>query len=334
MAMDNLVLTPPPHLRSKEQTAVAMRDVLIALAPITIAALVAFTYNALFNIAVCVGSAMFFELVARKIRKRKVTLSDGSAAVTGLLLALLLPAKIHWLNMIIASFVAVVIVKELMGGLGRNIFNPALFGFVFILIGSGFLASWTGHLGFLPGGFDGVQAATPVAYIKHGLQGAPSYAALLFANYGGAISEVGCFWILLGGAYLLYRKVINWVIPVTILATVFILAYILGSDGLYQILAGGVMLGAFFMATDWVTSPVTRRGKLIFAVGIGATVFVMRFWSLRPEGMAIAIFLWNIGTLVIDRYIAVPRFGEVGARVFNKLPAMPEPAPEPARKQA
>ena len=142
MATDNLVQTPPPHLRSKEQTAVAMRDVLIALAPVTIAALVAFTYNALFVIAVCVGSCMFFEWAVRKLRKKKVTLRDGSAAVTGLLLALLMPAQIHWLNMIIASFIAIVVIKELMGGLGRNIFNPALFGYVFIITCSGILASW------------------------------------------------------------------------------------------------------------------------------------------------------------------------------------------------
>lgn len=313
MAMNNLVVAPPPHLRSKEQTATAMRDVLIALAPITIAALVAFTYNALFNIVVCVGSAMFFELAIRKIRKKKVTLSDGSAAVTGLLLALLLPAKIQWLNMIIASFVAVVIVKELMGGLGRNIFNPALFGFVFVLIGSGFLASWTGHLGFLPGGFDGVQAATPVAYIKHGLEGAPSYAALLFANYGGAISEVGCFWILLGGAYLIYRKVINWVIPVTILATVFILAYIVGSDGLYQILAGGVMLGAFFMATDWVTSPMYRWGQAVFGLIIGICIVLIRVYGAPSGAVAYSILIGNTFVPLLDKVFKPKRFGEVVA---------------------
>ncbi len=311
--MNNLIVTPPPHLKSKEQTAIAMRDVLIALAPITIAALVAFTYNALFNIVVCVGSAMFFEWAARKIRKKQVTLKDGSAAVTGLLLALLLPAKIHWLNMIIASFVAVVIVKELMGGLGRNIFNPALFGFVFILIGSGFLASWTGHLGFLPAGFDGVQTATPLAYIKHGLDGAPSYAALLFANYGGAISEVGCFWILLGGAYLIYRKVINWVIPVTILATVFILAYILGSDGLYHILAGGLMLGAFFMATDWVTSPMNRWGQVVFGLIIGICVVLIRLYGGPSGAVAYSILIGNAFVPLLDRVFKPKRFGEVVA---------------------
>src|SRR4030042_2785697 len=141
MALDNLVVTPPPHLRSKERIPLAMRDVLIALAPVTIAALVAFTYNALFVIAVCVGSCVFFEWAVRKIRKKKVTLSDGSAVVTGLLLALLMPATIHWLNMVIAAFIAIVIIKELMGGLGRNFFNPALFGYAFIIPVSGLLAS-------------------------------------------------------------------------------------------------------------------------------------------------------------------------------------------------
>ncbi len=314
MALDNLVVTPPPHLKSKEQTAIAMRDVLIALAPISIAALVAFTYNALFNMAVCVGSAMFFEWAVRKMRKKKVTLSDGSAAVTGLLLALLLPAKIHWLNMIIASFVAVVIAKELLGGLGRNLFNPALFGFVFIWIGSGFLASWTGHLGFLPGGFDGVQAATPLAYLKQGLEGpVPSYAALLFANYGGAISEVGCFWVLLGGGYLLYRKVINWVIPTTILATVFILAYILGSDGLYQILAGGVMLGAFFMATDWVTSPINRWGQVVFGLIIGILIVLIRVYGAPSGAVAYSILIGNAFVPLLDKVFKPKRFGEVVA---------------------
>mgnify|MGYP005853136661 CR=1 FL=1 len=314
MALDNLVITPPPHLRSKEQTAVAMRDVLIALAPVTIAALVAFTYNALFNLAVCVGSCMFFEWAARKIRKKKATLSDGSAVVTGLLLALLFPAKIQWLNLIIASFIAIVVVKELMGGLGRNIFNPALFGFVFVLIGSGFLASWTGSLGFLKAGYDGAQAATPLVYIKQGLESqGPSYAALLFANYGGAISEVGAFWILLGGAYLLYRKVIGWVIPTTILVTVFVLAYILGSDGLYNILAGGVMLGAFFMATDWVTSPMNAWGQAIFGLIIGVCVVLIRIYGGPAGAVAYSILIGNAFVPLLDKVFKPKRFGEVAA---------------------
>lgn len=314
MALNNLVVTPPPHLRGKEETAIAMRDVLIALAPISIAALVAFTYNALFNIAVCVGSCVLFEALARKVRKKKVTLSDLSAVVTGLLLALLFPPRIHWLHLVIASFVAVVVAKELMGGLGRNFFNPALFGFVFVLIGSGFLAGWTGSLGFLPAGFDGVQAATPLAYLKQGLgDPAPSYLALLFANYGGAISEVGAFWILLGGAYLIYRKVIDWVIPFTILATVFILACIVGSDGLYQILAGGVMLGAFFMATDWVTSPMTTTGQVVFGLIIGVCIVVIRVYGAPAGAVAYSILVGNAFTPLLDRLFKPSRFGERAA---------------------
>jgi len=314
MATDNLVVTPPPHLRSKEQTAVAMRDVLIALAPITIAALVAFTYNALFVIAVCVGSCVFFEWATRKIRKKKVTLTDGSAVVTGLLLALLMPAQIHWLNMVIASFVAIVLIKELMGGLGRNIFNPALFGYVFIITCSGILASWTGNLGFLSAGFDGAMAATPLAYIKHGLEGlGPSYGSLLFASYGGAISEVGSFWVLLGGAYLIYRKVISWVIPVTILATVLILGYIVGADGLYQILAGGVMLGAFFMATDWVTSPMYTWGQVVYGLIIGVCIVLIRVYGGPTGAVAYSIIIGNCFVILLDKVFKPKRFGEVVA---------------------
>jgi electron transport complex protein RnfD len=316
MALNNLVVTAPPHLRSKEQTAVAMRDVLIALAPITVAALVAFTYNALFVMAVSVASAMAWEWIAKKIRGKKSTLEDGSAVVTGLLLALLLPPQIHWFHIIVATFVAIVVAKELMGGLGKNIFNPALFGFVFILFFSGVLTTFTGSLGLLTGGYDGVMGATPLVFLKQGLEGsvaAPSYVALFFANYGGAISEVGSFWILLGGAYLIYRKVIGWVIPVTILGTVFILAYILGSDGLYMILAGGVMLGAFFMATDWVSSPMTWQGQLIFGLLIGVLIVVIRLYGGTAGAVAFAILIGNAFVPLLDKLFKPKRFGEVSA---------------------
>ncbi len=314
MATDNLVVTPPPHLRSKEQTAVAMRDVLIALAPVTIAALVAFTWNALFNIALCVVSCVFFEWATRKIRKKKVTLSDGSAVVTGLLLALLFPPRIQWLAMIIAAFVAIVVAKELLGGLGRNIFNPALFGFVFALTFSGVLVHITGPLGSIAGGFDGVMAATPLAYIKSGTESlGPSYGSLLFASYGGAISEVGAFWVLLGGAYLIYRKVINWVIPAAILATVLVLGYIVGSDGLYQILAGGVMLGAFLMATDWVTSPMYMWGQVVFGLIIGVCIVLIQVYGAPAGAVAYSILIGNCFVPLLDKAFKPRRFGEVVA---------------------
>jgi len=314
MALDNLVVTPPPHLRSKEQIPVAMRDVLIALAPVTIAALVAWTYTALANILICVASCMLFEWAVRKIRKRKVTLSDGSAAVTGLLLALLFPPGIPWLTLVIASLVAIVVVKELMGGLGRNFFNPALFGFVFTLVFSGVLTHITGPLGSIPRGTVGVTGATPLVYIKQGIENqGPSYLALLFGSYGGAISEVGAFWVLIGGAYLIYRKVINWVIPVTILATVFVLSYIVGSDGLYNILAGGLMLGAFFMATDWVTSPINVWGQVVFGLIIGICVVLIRVFSGAAGGVAYSILIGNAFVPLLDKAFKPKRFGEVAA---------------------
>jgi electron transport complex protein RnfD len=289
-----------------------MRDVLIALAPITVAALVAFTYDALFVIAVSVASAMGWEWIACKVRGKKSTLDDGSAVVTGLLLALLLPPQIQWFHVIIATFVAIVVAKELMGGIGKNIFNPALFGYVFILFFSGILTTFTGSLGILPGGYDGVMAASPLVYLKQGMEGTgPSYVALFFANYGGAISEVGSFWVLLGGAYLFYRKVIGWIIPVTILATVFILAYILGSDGLYMILAGGVMLGAFFMATDWVSSPMTWQGQLVFGLLIGVCIVLIRLYSGTAGAVAYSILIGNAFVPLLDKIFKPKRFGEV-----------------------
>ncbi len=312
MATDNLVVTTSPHLRGKEQTSVAMRDVLIALAPVSIAAIVAFTYNALFVMAISVGSCVFFEWAVRKLRKKKTTLRDLSAIVTGLLLALLMPAQVQWFTIIIAAFIAIVIVKELMGGLGRNIFNPALFAYAFVILCSGLVASWTGSMGMLPAGFNGVTGATPLAFIGHGLESSgPGYLSLLFGYHGGALCEVGAFWVLLGGGYLIYRKVINWIIPAMILATVFVFSYILGSDGLYQILAGGVMLGAFFMATDWVTSPMNKWGQAIFGLLIGVLVVLIRVYGAPTGAVAYSIIIANCFVPLLDWALKPRRFGEM-----------------------
>lgn len=315
MALEKLQVAPPPHLREKDTVPVSMRNVLIALIPVVIASLVAFTYNALFLMAVCLATAALSELLMRKIMKKKATLEDGSAMVTGLLVSLLLPPTISWVHAVIATLVAVAIVKELMGGLGRNIFNPALFGFAFVLIASGALAPWTGHLGFISGGFDGVSSATPLVYLKQGLAGTPhpSYAALFFGYHGGALSEVGCLWILLGGGYLIYKKVIKATIPVTMLLTVFILSAILGKDPLYAILSGGLFLGAFFMATDWVTSPMTFRGQIVFAVIIGISVVLIRTFGAPPEGVAYSILIGNAFVPLLDRVFVPRKFGAVAA---------------------
>jgi len=314
MAYNNLQTATSPHLKSRETISLSMRDVLIALSPVVIAAIVAFTYNALFVMAICLATAAGSEWLMRTLKKKKVTLTDGSALLTGLLVALLLPPTISWVHAIIATFVAVAIVKELMGGLGKNIFNPALFGFAFVLLASGLLTPWTQHLGTLPGGFHGVTAATPLAYLKSGTTSlGPSYLGLFFGHHGGAISEVGAFWVLLGGAYLIYKQVIKTVIPVTILVTVAAVSAMVGKDPFYAILAGGVFLGAFFMATDWVTSPMTFWGQIAFGLIIGVSIVMIRTYGGPSGAVAYSILIGNAFVPLLDRIIVPKKFGAVAA---------------------
>lgn len=314
MASYNLSTITSPHLKSKETISLSMRDVLIALSPVVIAAIVAFTYNALFVMAICLATAAGSEWLVRTIRKKPVTLMDGSALLTGLFVALLLPPTISWVHAIIATFVAVAIAKELMGGLGKNIFNPALFGFAFVLLASGLLVPWTQHLGQLPASFHGVSAATPLALLKSGTTSlGPSYLGLFFGYHGGAISEVGAFWVLLGGAYLLYKQVIKPTIPVTILVTVAAVSAIVGRDPLYAILAGGVFLGAFFMATDWVTSPMTMWGQIAFGIIIGVSIVMIRTYGGPSGAVAYSILIGNAFVPLLDRLLVPKRFGAVAA---------------------
>ena len=317
MATNNLVVTPPPHLREKGDISTGMRDVLIALIPAALAALVVFKVNALINLAIGAAAAVAFDWVIRKMMKKEPTVMDFSALLTGVLVALVMPPGIPWFTLVIAVFVAVVIVKEVMGGLGRNIFNPALFGFVFVLLCSGIIASWTHYLGVIPGYFDGATGATPLALLKHGNFAEmphPSYLALLFGNdSGGALAEVGAFWVLLGGAYLLYRGTIRWIIPTTILATVLVLSYVLGKDGIYAILAGGVMLGAFFMATDWVTSPMTTYGQVVFGLLIGICIVLIRTYGGPSGAVAFSILIGNAFVPLLDKLFKPARFGAVAS---------------------
>ncbi len=314
MALNKLQTATSPHLKSGETISLSMRDVLIALSPVVIAAIVAFTYNALFVMAICLATAAGSEWLVRTIRKKKVTLQDGSALLTGLFVALLLPPTISWVHAIIATFVAVGIAKELMGGLGKNIFNPALFGFAFVLLASGLLVPWTAHLGQLPASFQGVSAATPLALLKSGTTSlGPSYLGLFFGYHGGAIAEVGAFWVLLGGAYLIYKQVIKTVIPVTILVTVAAVSAMVGKDPLYAILAGGVFLGAFFMATDWVTSPMTTWGQIAFGIIIGVSIVMIRTYGGPSGAVAYSILIGNAFVPLLDKLLIPKRFGAVAA---------------------
>ena len=378
---EKIMTTPSPHLHKKQETIDrAMRDVLIALTPAAIWALVVFGMNVVYIIAVSCITAALSELVMRKILGRKATLRDLSAMVTAVLFAFLLPPTTPLWVVAIGAFIAVAVAKELFGGLGKNVFNPAIFARVVLWFSPLALYTtkyvkpffWRGSNFFTPiatsinNNVSGrvvyktlagnttsiVSAATPLSLLKSGRwgvnvvtgptpigatwttsSGRPSLASLFLGLKSGCIGEVSVLLLLLGGLYLIYRGTIDWRIPVGIIGAFFLLFLVTWNKPVYNLFAGGLFLGAFFMATDWVTSPVTRRGKWIFAVGIGVTIFILRFWSPRPEGVALAIFIWNPITLLIDRYIAVPKFGEVKTPLFNKLPILPEPAPKPAEKK-
>jgi electron transport complex protein RnfD len=370
--------TAPPHLHKKGETvSKAMRNVLLALVPAAIWAVIVFGFNVVYIISVSIAVALLSELVMRKVLGRKPTLRDLSAVVTGLIFAFLLPPTTPLWLVAIGSFIAVAVFKELFGGLGKNIINPAvgarvvLYFLPLAIYGQRFVKPffWKSAGFFTPvttsinngvtsfktivgGNVDVVAAATPMSLIKSGrllapdaLSGAtpiaatyvdpsgkPNFISIFFGLKGGSIGEISVLLLLLGGIFLIYKRTIDWRIPVGIIGTYFVLSLVTWFYPSYALFGGGLWLGAFFMATDWVTSPMTRRGKWIYAVGIGATIFIFRFWYPRPEGVVLAIFAWNIVTLAIDRYIAVPKFGEAKAGTFNKLPVSPRPAAATANK--
>ncbi|MBN2027316.1 MAG: RnfABCDGE type electron transport complex subunit D [Actinobacteria bacterium] len=379
---DKMLTTVSPHLHMKDETIQrAMRDVLIALTPVAIWAVIVFGMNVVYIIAVSMITAALSELLMRKIRGCKQTLGDLSAMVTAVLFAFLVPATTPLWVVAIGSFIAVAVFKELFGGLGKNVFNPAIAARVLLYFSplalyaqkypepffwktSGFFTPVAASINdgaagrviyktLAGGSVDIMSAATPLSLLKSGKWGVdavlgptpigatyvngagrPSFSSLFFGLKSGSIGEISALLLIIGGAYLIYRRTVDWRIPAGIIGTFFLLSLVTWYQPGYNLFSGGLMLGAFFMATDWVTSPVTRRGKWIYGVGIGVTIFILRFWGPRPEGVAIAIFVWNIGTLVIDRYIAVPKFGELGVGVFNKIPALPEPAPQAVKKEA
>ena len=264
-----------------------MRDVLIALIPVTLVSIVLFKWNAVFLILVCLGTAAVTELLFRKVLKKKATLNDGSAMVTGLLVALCFGAGTAWWTAVLATFIGIGLAKELMGGLGWNRFNPALFGRLAVIMLVPIFNYVT--VTFAPlrpyfGGLDVVTQATPLAMLKQGTLDV-SIGQLLTWHHGGALGETSALALLIGAAYLIYKKHISWHIPVSIMGTVFVYGIIAEGSitmALAHVLAGGVLLGALFMATDWVTSPITPKGKLIYGIAIG--VLLMSFRVLgRPR---------------------------------------------------
>ncbi len=329
--MNTLIVSPSPHVHGKESTRKLMGDVVIALLPAVLVSIYFFGLSAIHLVCVSVLSCVIFEYLIQKfLLKGKSTVGDMSAIVTGVLLALNLPVCSPWWLILIGAFVAIGIAKMTFGGLGQNLFNPALVARVVLLVsfpvlmtGTAFHAPETGYIfgteSFVRGSLDATSGATPLSFVKEQLaQGVSvqqvmelpglSYTQLLFASMGGSAGELSAVALLLGFIYLLFRRVIKPWISLSVLITVFVFAGILWltdsakfTDPVFNVLGGGVILGAFFMATDYVTSPMTTKGQIIFGVGIGVITVLIRAFGAYPEGVSFAILIMNATVPLLNR---------------------------------
>ena len=304
--MSSFSVSLSPHVRDSASTRRIMLQVCLALLPALAFGVWAFGLYALLVVALSVGAAVGTEALVQRCLKRPITISDGSAAVTGLLLGLTLPPEAPWYVPVFGAVFAIFIAKQVFGGLGDNFVNPALAGRAFLL------ACWPVEMTSYPNPFavDALTSATPLADAGF----AQSAAALQNAYLGlvpGTIGETCKLALLLGAAYLLLRRVIDWRIPVAYLGSLALLSWAFGEDGLLAIGLGGAILGAFFMATDYVTSPITPWGKLVYGVGCGLITFAIRTWGAYPEGVTYAILLMNVAAPLIDRGFRPRKYGEV-----------------------
>lgn len=309
-------LSPSPHVKNSLGTQKIMRDVLIALVPAFIWSVVAFGWRSAVLTLLSVALCVFFEAGYQYITKQRITVSDLSAAVTGVLLAFNLPSSCAWWVLIPGAFFAIVIVKQLFGGIGKNVVNPAIAARIFIFV------SWPSQLSVFrepmsnSDALDAVSSATPLALAKTGVISADFSALDAFiGRIPGCIGEVSSLCILIGLVYLLVRHVISWHIPVSFVGTVALLSFLFPQAGTrseylaLSVLSGGLMLGAVFMATDYVTSPVTAKGRLIFGFGCGLITVMIRFFGAYPEGVSFAIMIMNLLVWYIDRLTAPKPFG-------------------------
>ena len=305
-----------PQVRTETDTTRIMLDVIIALIPAVIVAVIQFGFYPLVVIAASIASCVFFEWGYRKLMKKDNSIGDLSAAVTGLLLALVLPPSAPWWLPVIGGFFAIVVVKQLYGGIGKNFLNPALAGRAFLLASYALLmGTWTAPRTIA---VDATTMATPLSYMYSGeaLPEYYNYGSLLLGQRAGCIGELSVLALLVGGIYLIARKVISWRIPVSTLGTVAVLTLIFGHEGygnvewmLYNLMAGGIMLGAFFMATDYATSPVTLNGQLLYGCGVGALTVLIRYFGGFPEGVTYAILIMNLCAWAIDKAFRRHQFG-------------------------
>ncbi|MBS7316935.1 MAG: RnfABCDGE type electron transport complex subunit D [Candidatus Cryptobacteroides sp.] len=325
--MDKLLVSPNPHIHTAVSTRSLMRDVVIALLPATVVSIVFYGLSMLLVTAVSVVSCVLLEyLITRFLLKKPSTICDWSASVTGLLLALNLPSTTPWWVVFIGAVVAIGVAKMTFGGLGQNVFNPAIAGRVFLLISfPTYMTDWKAPQGLF--GADAVTGATPLGLIKEGLlQGQTvtgimaengfSYGQMLFANVGGTAGEISAIALLAGFVYLLVRRVIRPHITLSIWATVAVVSLIFWlcaperfTDPLFNLLTGGMILGSCFMATDYVTSPMSVKGGVIFGVGIGFITMMIRYFGSYPEGMSFAILIMNAVVPLLNMWFHQKKYG-------------------------
>ena len=321
-----LIATSSPHIRGSETTQGIMKDVIIAMLPALAYACFNFGLRALTLTLVSVAGCVFFEWLYRKVMKKPQSVLDLSAVVTGMLLAFVSPVQIPYWMILIGDAFAIIIVKQLFGGIGKNFVNPALAGRAFLL-GSyaGVMTTWVdpaANKAPLFGGVaDAVTTATPLAIMKSGdmagLTSTYSIRDMFLGNIPGSMGEISALMVLIGGVYLIARKVINWHTPVSYIATVAVLTFLFPKYGsgvewmLYSIFGGGLMLGAFFMATDYATSPVTKKGQVIFGIGCGLFTVFIRYFGSYNEGVCYSIMVMNLCVALIDKYTKPTRFGVV-----------------------
>lgn len=310
-----------PQVRAKRGTREIMLDVIIALLPALVVGVWQFGAQALIPLAVSIVSCVFFEWAYRKLMKKPDSIGDLSAVVTGILLAYTLPANCQWWMPIIGAFFAIVVVKQLYGGIGKNFLNPALAGRAFLLASYAlFMTTWVVPSS-LASAVDATTMATPLSYMKAG-EALPqyfTYKSMFLGTMPGCLGEVSALALLIGGVYLLCRKVITWHIPVSFIGTVALLTLIFGSKNggdythvqwmLDNLLSGGLLLGAFFMATDYSTSPVTAPGRIIYGVGCGALTVLIRVFGGFPEGVSFAILIMNCCAWMFDKHTQRRQFG-------------------------
>lgn len=318
-----LTVASSPHVRCNETIPKIMWNVVAALVPAAAFGVYYFGVNALVNIIVAIVSAVIFEFLWEKAMHKRITITDGSAVITGLLLAMTCPPSLPWWMSIVGSFLAIVVCKQAMGGLGYNIFNPAHVGRAGLMVSWPVaMTTWTQVNGTV---IDGVAGATPLNVFKHGGSDAlfqlfgtndwsSIYQSLFFGFHNGSLGETSTVLLILGGLWLIYKGYVNWQVPVVMIATVGILTgavYGSANVALFQMMAGGLIIGAFFMATDMVTAPITVKGQVIFALGCGLITVLIRVLGGYPEGVCYSILLMNTLTPLIDRLVKPTVFGAV-----------------------